>query len=143
MVKRPLATFGAIFAVLATLCVFLPWYSLTVSLGAAGEQTYTYSGFESDFLGMYTIILSGLGAIATITVASFPAASLPIRPRWILAPAALLLFAAFGLTLVDVFRDAGDGELRSGILITLLGSLLAGLCCVWTIWTRAAPEPER
>ena len=151
MVRRPLATIAAIFAVLATLCVLLPWYTVTVSLGPTGEQTLTHNGFQCEFLGLYTIILAGLGAIGAIIVAAVPAASLPLRPRWLLAPAAVLLFCAFGLTVVDVFRDAGDCKLVAGgvtvesgktlaILVTLLGSLGAASCAVFSIWTRTSPE---
>ncbi len=154
MVRRPLATIAAIFAVLATLCVFLPWYSVTVNMGPTGEQILTHNGFDCDFLGLYTVILAGLGAIGAITVAAVPAASLPFRPRYVLAPAAVLLLCAFGLTVVDVFRDAGDCRLVSGgitlesgktiaILVTLLGSLGAASCAVFSIWTRTSPDRQQ
>jgi hypothetical protein len=151
MVRRPLATIAALFAVICTLSVLLPWHTVTVDLGPAGEQVANHNGLGGAFLGSYTIILAGLGALLTVLVATMPRALLPVRPPVLLVPAGLMLLGACTLTLIDAFREldtcalaAGGTSLSSGhgpaIYITLILSFIAGTTALFGVLTGSTPD---
>ncbi len=151
MVKRPHSAMAAIAAVLAVLGVLMPWCTVTVDAGSAGSRVYTHNGFDCEFRGTPIIILAGIGALVSTLVAATPAASLPVRPRYLLILAAgPLLVASFmslmaflqesgtcGLKVIGTVTETGQGP---GIWITLIFSGGAGLTALWGAMTRAAPE---
>lgn len=117
-------------ACLAIVGTFLPWFS-GEWLGAEASSTFSGFGFFTSFLGLCVFLL----LITTVCIVLVPALGGPVivkkrhrdAVRLILSSQAAVLTLAALSVLTRITFEFSRMEIRFGIYLTLIGSLIAAL----------------
>jgi hypothetical protein len=99
----------------------IPWYTETSPV-----HTRNFNGFDDPFIGLWAVILSGVGMVAAAPV-GFKMAK-DGGAKALLGASALLYTVALVLTLIDMFRDVPTYVYMGGSGSRMFGVYAAAAC---------------